>query len=209
MKSLFTPFCPPPSSLLIPTCLLLAACNSNAPTTTHTENPSPSELGHPSEQVDEVSKKSIIRSDIEPLPSDTLTTQPAQITVPFPDKGVAIDAERQSLLDTFIAAPAIEAGWPITIWGHSDSQGTDIDNLRSSKKRAETIRSYFMEKGIPQKQITIIAMGESNPIAPNRNLDGTDDPIGRAKNRRVDIRVDMPSEAETPSTSEKTATKET
>jgi OOP family OmpA-OmpF porin len=47
----------------------------------------------------------------------------------------------------------------------------------------------------------VIALGEARPVAPNANLDGSDNPGGRARNRRVDITVspgEQPAPAPTP-----------
>tara|TARA_Y100000589_G_scaffold331027_1_gene382690 strand:- start:1546 stop:3852 length:2307 start_codon:yes stop_codon:yes gene_type:complete len=62
-------------------------------------------------------------------------------------------------------------------------------NLELSKKRAEYVAKYLIKKGIPQENIEIQAHGEDNPVAPNVNNDGSDNPEGRAKNRRVEIKI--------------------
>jgi OOP family OmpA-OmpF porin len=46
--------------------------------------------------------------------------------------------------------------------------------------------------------MTVIGLGEDRPVAPNAHLDGSDDPEGRARNRRVEIEVTpVPAEADT------------
>ena len=72
----------------------------------------------------------------------------------------------------------------------------------ASKKRAEAVAHYLEKHGVAKDRITVIALGEGRPIAPNAKLDGSDDPEGRARNRRVDISVtpgDLPEPAATPS----------
>jgi len=44
--------------------------------------------------------------------------------------------------------------------------------------------------GVPAANISTKGLGEQNPVAPNRNPDGSDNPIGRALNRRVPIIVE-------------------
>lgn len=143
----------------------------------------------------EEAKKSIIRPDVEPSPTPTPPAEPVELTVPFPAKGAQPDPAGIALLDTLAADPVLALGGPITIWGHSDSSGSDASNLIASRKRAEAARDYLVKKGIAAERITVIALGEARPIAPNRKLDGSDDPEGRDKNRRVEIKVDLPKAA--------------
>ncbi|WP_347093926.1 OmpA family protein [Sphingomonas parapaucimobilis] len=140
----------------------------------------------------EESKKSIIRPDVEPSPTPTPPAEPVELTVPFPAKGAQPDPAGMALLDRLVADPVLALGGPITIWGHSDSSGSDASNLIASRKRAEAARDYLVQKGVAAERITVIALGEARPIAPNRKLDGSDDPEGRDKNRRVEIKVDLP-----------------
>ena len=66
-----------------------------------------------------------------------------------------------------------------------------------SRLRAEAVRDYLTDKGIAEERITVIALGDGRPAAPNVTLDGSDDPEGRRQNRRVDIEIIVP-EAATP-----------
>jgi len=143
----------------------------------------------------EEAKKSIIRPDVEPSPTPTPPAEPVELTVPFPAKGAQPDPAGIALLDTLAADPVLALGGPITIWGHSDFSGSDASNLIASRKRAEAARDYLVKKGVAAERITVIALGEARPIAPNRKLDGSDDPEGRDKNRRVEIKVDLPKAA--------------
>ncbi|PNU06729.1 OmpA family protein [Novosphingobium guangzhouense] len=137
-------------------------------------------------------KKSIIRPEIEPTPTETPVLEPETLVVPFPAKGAQPDSAGTALIDNLMTHPTFRTGGPITIWGHSDSKGSDADNLAASRRRAEAVRDYLVKKGVAKDRIAVIALGEARPIAPNRNLDGTDDMEGRARNRRVEIKVDIP-----------------
>jgi outer membrane protein OmpA-like peptidoglycan-associated protein len=79
----------------------------------------------------------------------------------------------------------------VQIDGHTDTIGNPADNQKLSRRRAETVRSALaaLLAGIP---VTIQATGhgESKPIAVETTPDGKDNPAGRAKNRRVEIRFD-------------------
>ncbi|HVY28622.1 MAG TPA: OmpA family protein [Polyangiaceae bacterium] len=71
----------------------------------------------------------------------------------------------------------------IVIEGHTDSRGKAADNETLSLKRAESVRTYLVSRGIPSDKITASGLGSSRPVADN----GT--PDGRANNRRVEIVV--------------------
>jgi outer membrane protein OmpA-like peptidoglycan-associated protein/tetratricopeptide (TPR) repeat protein len=58
-------------------------------------------------------------------------------------------------------------------------------NIELSKKRADNTFKYLTSKGIDKNKITVNYKGEENPVAPNTNADGSDNPVNRAKNRRV------------------------
>ena len=73
------------------------------------------------------------------------------------------------------------------IAGHTDSKGDDSYNMNLSKQRANEVLRYFISKGIKRKRMNVIGYGETKPIASNEQADGSDNPEGRAKNRRTEI----------------------
>ena len=73
----------------------------------------------------------------------------------------------------------------IKIVGHTDSKGTEAYNMRLGQRRADTVASYAVSKGVPAAKIATKSMGESQPVAPNTLPNGKDNPEGRALNRRV------------------------
>lgn len=77
----------------------------------------------------------------------------------------------------------------LQIDGHTDSKGSDVYNESLSKRRATEAKAYFLEKGITTERINTAGFGETNPIAPNENSDGSDNEAGRAKNRRVEFKL--------------------
>lgn len=68
--------------------------------------------------------------------------------------------------------------------GHTDSLGSMEENLELSQKRAEEVARYLINKGVPQRVITSRWHGERYPVASNQTA------AGRAKNRRVTIRLE-------------------
>ena len=73
--------------------------------------------------------------------------------------------------------------------GHCDSIGTIEDNQKLSERRAHAVYNYFIKKGISADRMKTIGYGETIPKASNTNPDGSDNPEGRAMNRRVELKV--------------------
>lgn len=71
----------------------------------------------------------------------------------------------------------------ITIHGHTDNTGTEEDNLKLSKARAEAVEKYLIEKGIPPERVSHKGHGHTKPVAPNTTEEG------RRKNRRVEFEM--------------------
>jgi outer membrane protein OmpA-like peptidoglycan-associated protein len=72
--------------------------------------------------------------------------------------------------------------------GHTDAIGSDAHNQKLSEQRAEAVKSWFVEKeSLRNVSFTTKGYGASRPVAPNKKPDGSDDPDGRQKNRRVEI----------------------
>ncbi len=70
----------------------------------------------------------------------------------------------------------------IEIIGHTDSQGSERDNLELSRRRAESVREYLARNmNLPIERIKAEGKGESQPIASNDTAEG------RAANRRIEI----------------------
>lgn len=75
----------------------------------------------------------------------------------------------------------------VKIVGHTDSKGSDAYNMRLGQRRADTVASFLVSRGIPAGKVAPSSMGESQPVAPNTLPNGRDNPEGRAQNRRVEI----------------------
>ena len=108
---------------------------------------------------------------------------------------VLFDFDKADILpkaeDTLSKAAAIikeRAKGTVRVEGHTDSKGDDAYNMRLSDKRASAVRDWFRTKGgLANMQFATKGVGETQPIAPNTKPDGSDDPEGRQKNRRVEI----------------------
>jgi outer membrane protein OmpA-like peptidoglycan-associated protein len=76
----------------------------------------------------------------------------------------------------------------VRIDGYTDAVGDDAYNLDLSRRRAASVQAALQPllAGAPVT-LRVTGHGEANPVAPNNNPDGSDNPGGRAKNRRVTI----------------------
>ena len=81
----------------------------------------------------------------------------------------------------------------VTIEGYTDSKGGKAVNLPLSRERAGAVKDWLVKNGnVAAANITAKGLGEEFPVAPNTNADGSDNPAGRALNRRVTIIVEKP-----------------
>jgi OOP family OmpA-OmpF porin len=89
------------------------------------------------------------------------------------------------LLDKVRQAADVFPRSQIVIEGHTDSYGGDESNLALSRQRAESVSQYLTDQlGLPAFRISAIGYGETRPIASN------DTEQGRARNRRIDVRIE-------------------
>ena len=74
-------------------------------------------------------------------------------------------------------------GYRITINGHTDDVGSAAYNQELSEQRAQTVRNYLVEAGIPKDIIATKGYGKSKPRVASKT------PDARAKNRRVEVEI--------------------
>ena len=78
----------------------------------------------------------------------------------------------------------------VEVAAHTDSIGTEQYNQGLSERRAQAVYDYLKDHGIDSgRMVGPNGYGETRPIAPNTNEDGSDNPEGRAKNRRTELNV--------------------
>ena len=71
----------------------------------------------------------------------------------------------------------------LEIEGHTDSTGSDELNQKLSEQRAESVRGYLVEQGLPADHLTAKGFGKTMPVADNSTS------AGRQQNRRVEMVV--------------------
>jgi outer membrane protein OmpA-like peptidoglycan-associated protein len=111
---------------------------------------------------------------------------PADVLFDF-DKSTLRPAAQQTLAS---AADVIrtKAKGTVRISGFTDGKGSPAYNQKLSEKRASAVKDYFVkEADLRGISFATKGYGAENPVAPNTKPDGSDDPEGRQKNRRVEI----------------------
>lgn len=78
-------------------------------------------------------------------------------------------------------------GGAVRIEGHTDAKGSDSYNQKLSLRRADSVKGWFLTHGLSSLKFSSEGFGAKKPIVPNTKPDGSDDPQGRQKNRRVEI----------------------
>ena len=99
---------------------------------------------------------------------------------------------RKEAEDSLQKAAEIIRKYPATavaISGHTDAKGSESYNLALSQRRAESVKAWLVKSGVAAGRIATKGLGATIPVAPNANPDGSDNPAGRQKNRRVEITV--------------------
>jgi OOP family OmpA-OmpF porin len=119
--------------------------------------------------------------------------QPEPMAVELPtvyfqfDRADLTDQGRQALGEaaaTLRANPSLRA----QVGGHTDSIGSQDYNQGLSERRAQVAYDYLLDQGVAHDQLEgPFGYGEDRPVAPNTNEDGSDNPEGRAMNRRTEV----------------------
>jgi len=112
----------------------------------------------------------------------------ADVLFDFDKAEIKKDAEAslQNLVTVIKANPRAQ----VTIEGHTDSKGADAYNQALSEQRAASVKQWLVANGkVDGGAISTRGWGKTKPVTHNTKPDGSDDPEGRAKNRRVEIVV--------------------
>ncbi len=104
-------------------------------------------------------------------------------TVKFTSGSAYLAQESYALLDSIVQVLNDAPTMRLRIEGHTDAQGGDDANLRLSRDRADSVRTYLMSKGISESRLTATGFGETKPVDTNRTE------RGRALNRRVEFHI--------------------
>ena len=106
----------------------------------------------------------------------------------------ALQASSSTTLDKAVAVLKEFGDLKLEIQGHTDDQpmragGKFADNLALSQARAESVKAYFVAKGIPEPRLTAKGYGDTVPVEDPKTLTGGKLDAARAKNRRVEFKL--------------------
>lgn len=148
----------------------------------------------------EVSTKQVTESveiekniELEPLPKEPIVLK--GILYEF-NSDELTDRAKQTLDTTLLRLLLENKTLVVEIASHTDNLGAEAYNQRLSESRAESVVKYLVSHGIHPDRLKAVGYGESKPIAPNQNEDGSDNPEGRSLNRRTEFSIIGESEIE-------------
>lgn len=103
----------------------------------------------------------------------------------------SLSRRAQSRIDEAAARIAEDGPRVVRVTGYTDSKGSDAYNAGLSRRRAaavtEALRAELSSGGERAPRLVTSGRGEADPVAPNTRPDGSDNPRGRARNRRVEV----------------------
>ncbi|MDP3470005.1 MAG: OmpA family protein [Daejeonella sp.] len=125
----------------------------------------------------------------------TTVVNPVRVVVTEEDRRVVADAIRNLEFDfgkstlratsyptlNRVADLLKSKDFSLKLAGHTDDVGSDAANLKLSKDRAESVKSYLVSQGVNSSRVEAIGYGESQPISTNKTAKGRQD------NRRVEF----------------------
>jgi OmpA-OmpF porin, OOP family len=115
--------------------------------------------------------------------SDNYTSSETQ-AVTFRVNSTALSDEAKGTLDTIAGTVSGQReGYLVELQGFTDNSGSEGYNDTLSQRRAEAVLRYLVSKNVPLFRVSIVGLGEANPVADNKTR------AGREQNRRVEIRV--------------------
>ncbi len=138
---------------------------------------------------------------VQPPPERERVTEPEptpqdQETVPAPEPGIALttiyfDFDRYDIRPDQRGPLAENArtletrtDWSrVTIEGHCDERGTNEYNMALGQRRADSVKNYLVNYGIPKAKLSTVSYGEERPVDPGHNEEAW------ARNRRAEFVV--------------------
>jgi outer membrane protein OmpA-like peptidoglycan-associated protein len=103
--------------------------------------------------------------------------------VNFPSGKADLSVSAKERLSRFSGLVAAHPDLKFQVEGHTDNVGEPTFNQKLSQTRAEAVRDYLVQQGVPAASITAEGLGDADPVASNNTSEG------RAQNRRVEIIV--------------------
>ena len=118
------------------------------------------------------------------FPKDTVATKAASVSpysnIQFEFDSSVLRTSSYPVLDA-TSSDLRASGKTVEVAGYASSEGTAAHNMRLSKDRANSVKTYLVNSGVEAKHLKIKAFGETHPIADNSTEEG------RVANRRVEF----------------------
>jgi outer membrane protein OmpA-like peptidoglycan-associated protein len=133
--------------------------------------------------------KTVSKTEMGSLQKLYLTPPPIFVNVLFDYDKFNI---RQGAADTLDMIATILKDHPdmvVEVRGHTDAHGSNSYNELLSQNRSNSAMDYLLKKGIEKSRLLPKGYGENEPVAPNEDQDGKDNPDGRQLNRRVEFKI--------------------
>lgn len=118
--------------------------------------------------------------EVTRTPDNQLKLQiPSDIS--FDTNSATLKPDLREVLSTFAKGLTDNPGMLVRIVGHTDSTGSDAINDPLSQRRADTVKGFLEDRGVPSSRVETVGRGSREPVASN------DTEQGRSRNRRVEI----------------------
>ncbi len=186
--------------LLLPSCIWLNYVHANQDNPSNNAEEQQSEekklirhpIDHKSSIIDLEYKTDILKYSIEDL--NIITEKENEVLIELA-ADILFDFDKANLKPSAVASLETVAKriretsrGDVRIEGHTDTKGSNEYNQTLSEKRAISVRDWFVsEGGLSNVQFVTKGLGELKPAVSNTTEKGADNPIGRQRNRRVEI----------------------
>ncbi len=117
-----------------------------------------------------------------PEPAADSVKAEAYSNIQFDFDSSVLRTSSYSVLDAVSADLRSNTAKTVELDGYASSEGTAAHNLRLSKDRANSVKTYLVNSGVEARRIKVKGLGETNPIADNSTEEG------RVMNRRVEFK---------------------
>ncbi len=108
------------------------------------------------------------------------------------ETGSAAIGSTDTLDATIRLINSLYPGSDLQVRGHTDSTGSAATNQTLSEARAVSVRDYLQSHGVNAAAVTSVGLASTQPLAEERNPDGSDSVEGMRFNRRVEIVLRLP-----------------
>lgn len=116
--------------------------------------------------------------------NETIKQQENRATLHLENKSIAANPSIREYLDN-LAARLKTSGEKVMITGHTDSDGSEVSNLKLGYKKADEVKAYLLALGIGKDKLITISKGENEPLENNTNATSEE----KAANRRIEINI--------------------